>query len=136
MTRHPDFPVELWDDILGRIHSQNDLLGLAGSSRRFHAIAERELYCSPNLFEHQLDTSYSREETVVRLRQLIRTIVTRPTVGALVKALRICVFRASQTRFYDNFIMTGSEGSRALDCDAYDMQILVAAAIKLGLPTT
>lgn len=59
MTRHPDFPVELWDDILGRIHSQNDLLGLAGSSRRFHAIAERELYCSPNLFEHQLDFDFA-----------------------------------------------------------------------------
>lgn len=134
MSAFLDFPTELWDDILRQVNSREDVLTLSLCSHRLRDVAERELYRSPDLFEHQPDTSYSREETRIRLRQLARTIVARPDIGLLVNELRVSVFKQpiydDPPSYIDMEEAVGSFSGR----EANDMRELLLVAEKVGFP--
>ena len=83
MRAFEDIPNEILLQIASDVHS-SDQLSLSLTSRRLHSIAESHLYRSVTLKDRVVETERER-----KLQTFLRTIISRPELGAITRHLEI-----------------------------------------------
>lgn len=150
MANWQDLPTELILYILQNLHRTRDHKCASSVSRKLHVLVEPQLYASVSIPQITHYPPYENDlEDRTRLnifRHFVRTIVGRPTLGVLVKRLKLEVWEEMDyhhkysediQRYHLN--LSEEDSRKALadinsDEEREDLALIATAAVAKGLP--